>query len=214
MKKLFVFALICLSMLSLAACGATQTIESEPEPEPVTEKPVIYLYPTEETEIFIELDFDGDLIFTYPTYDNGWEVTAYPDGTIISDGREYSYLFWDGISDVEYDFTKGFIVKGEDTEAFLIKKLEYLGLTPKEYNEFIVYWLPRMIENPYNLITFPQETYTCSAELNIIPEPDSIQRVFMAFKALDEEIEIEPQQLTPFVREGFVVIEWGGIEVK
>ncbi len=209
MKKRFtiIFTFICL--LFLVGC-----VFEEQEPEPVTEKPVIYLYPTEETKVLVELDFNGELLFTYPTYNDGWRVTAYPDGTIISDDREYSYLFWDGYSDVEYDFSKGFVVKGDETEAFLVEKLEYMGLTPDEYNEFIVYWLPRMIENPYNLITFQEEIYTSNAELTITPKPDSIQRVFMAFKPLEEYIEIEPQQLTPFVRNGFAVIEWGGTEIK
>ena len=48
----------------------------------------------------------------------------------------------------------GFVVKGEDTAAFLQEKLAYLGLTPREYNECIVYWLPRLEGNPYNLISF------------------------------------------------------------
>ncbi len=208
MKKLL-FIIISVCMLSLVACE----FEDMREPEPVSEKPVIYLYPTEEMDVSVDLDFNGELLFTYPTYENGWEVTAYPDGTIINDGKEYSYLFWDGYSNVEYDLSKGFVVKGEDTEEFLIEKLEYLGLNPKEYNEFIVYWLPRMIENPYNLISFQEELYRDNAELTITPEPDSIQRVFMAFKALEDEIEIEEQQLTPFERSGFTVIEWGGTEV-
>lgn len=178
-----------------------------------TEKPVIYLYPKERTDISIKLQYNGELLFTYPTYEDGWQVTAYPDGKIMCDNKEYSYLFWDGYSDIKYDFSKGFVVKGEDTQEFLIEKLQYLGLTPKEYNEFIVYWMPRMINNPYNLITFQQETYTINAILEIDPKPDSIQRVYMAYKSLDEKIEIEEQVLQPFKREGFCVIEWGGTEV-
>ena len=178
----------------------------------VAEKPVIYLYPTEETDVTVKLDFSGELFVTYPAYDEGWDVTAYPDGTIInkSDGEEYSYLFWEGYSDLEYDFSTGFVVKGEDTEAFLKEKLKFMGLLPNEYNEFIVYWLPMMIENPYNLISFQQEAYTDNAVLEITPTPDSIQRIFMVFKPLQEEIEIAEQKLEPFTREGFTVIEWGG----
>lgn len=33
-------------------------------------------------------------------------------------------------------------------------------------------------------------------------------------KALDEPVDIEPQEFVPFEREGFAVIEWGGAEVK
>ncbi len=177
------------------------------------EKPVIYLYPEEKTDVSVKLDFNGELIYTYPAYEDGWEVTAYPDGTLISDGKEYSYLFWEGSVNFGFDLSEGFVVKGEETEDFLVEKLSYLGLTPKEYNEFIVYWAPRMVENEYNLISFQHEAYTDNAVLEIQPEPDSIQRVFMVFKALDTEIEISPQVLKPFERSGFAVIEWGGAEI-
>ena len=180
--------------------------------EPVAEKPVIYLYPEETMEVTVRLNYNGELFCTYPEYDEGWTVIAHPDGTLINkkDGKEYSYLFWEGKSDVEYDMSKGFVVKGEDTAGFLQEKLEYIGLTPREYNEFIVYWLPRMQNNPYNLITFQNEVYTDNARLEITPEPDSVLRVFMAYKPLKEAVSIEEQTLEPFKREGFTVIEWGG----
>ncbi len=184
---------------------------------PAAAKPVIYLYPEERMEVNVKLDFNGELGCTYPAYsENGWTVTANPDGTLINsaDGREYSYLFWDGISNVDYDISNGFVVKGEDTEKFLQEKLAYMGLTPKEYNEFIVYWLPLMQDNKYNLIAFQGETYTENAELEITPAPDSVLRVFMAFKPLDKPIEIEEQQLSTFERHGFTVVEWGGAEIS
>ncbi len=211
MKRLLL-AIIALSMMfSLVACSTT-VYEGEPDVQ-YDEKPVIYLYPEEETNISVKLNYNGNLHYTYPAYEDGWEVTAFPDGTIISDGNEYSYLFWDGVDDIEYDMSEGFVVKGEDTESFLIEKLKLLGLTPKEYNEFIVYWLPRMISNDYNLISFQEEEYTNNAQLEITPAPDSIQRVFMTYKALDEEISVPEQILTPFERSGFSVIEWGGAEI-
>lgn len=110
--------------------------------------------------------------------------------------------------------SKGFVVKGGDTAAFLQEKLSTLGLTPKEYNEFIVYWLPRMQDNPYNLITFQTDAYTERVKLQIAPEPDSVLRVFMAYRPLEQPIEIEEPILEEFERKGFAVIEWGGTEVK
>ena len=179
-------------------------------------KPVIYLYPEKETQVSVKLDCKGELTFTYPDYQGGWQVTALPDGTLYDnrEGREYSYLFWEGVSPGEYDFSHGFVVKGEDTRKFLQEKLAFLGLTPREYNEFIVYWLPQMQNNPYNLIAFQKEAYTELAKLEITPRPDSLLRVFMAYQPLEEPVEIEPQQLEPFVREGFAVVEWGGSLVE
>jgi hypothetical protein len=48
----------------------------------LNDKPVIYLYPQETTEIRVKLDYDGILTCTYPRYENGWTVTAQPDGTL------------------------------------------------------------------------------------------------------------------------------------
>ncbi|MGN0606556.1 MAG: hypothetical protein ACI4JM_08545 [Oscillospiraceae bacterium] len=183
---------------------------------PVTEsKPVIYLYPEKETAVNVKLNYNGILSCTYPQYpeETGWNVTAMPDGTVYNeDGLEYSYLYWEGISDIEYDMSKGFVVKGEDTAEFLREKLSYMGLTPKEYNEFIVYWLPRMQNNKYNLISFQGKEYTDNAVLDITPKPDSMLRIFMKYKPLDEYIEIPEQKLDTFERKGFAVVEWGGSE--
>ncbi len=179
-------------------------------------KPVIYLYPEAETDVSVKLDYDGVLTSTYPSYNGGWNVTAHPDGTLISniDGREYSYLFWEGQSNARYDMTKGFVVKGEDAAEFLQNTLSAMGLAPREYNEMIVFWLPQMEHNPYNLITFQKEAYTDGAALEIDPSPDSVLRVFMAWQSLDEPIDVEPPEIEPFERVGFTVVEWGGTEVR
>lgn len=180
----------------------------------VTEKPVIYLYPETETEITVKLDYKGEFYCTYPAYNGGWRVLASPDGTLtnLADGREYAYLFWDGFIDTEYDMSQGFVVEGEDTAAFLQDILARMGLTESEANDFIVYWLPRMQKNPYNLITFQSEAYTNTARLEISPKPDSVLRIFMVFQALEAPIEIEAPEIMPFERNGFTVIEWGGTE--
>jgi len=184
--------------------------------EQKAKKPVIYLYPTSQQIVSVELEYKGTLTCTYPEYKDGWKVKAQPDGTLtnLSDNREYSYLYWEGVSNNKWDMSKGFVVKGTETEKFLQEKLEYLGLTPKEYNEFIVYWLPIMKDNKYNSITFVGEDYENIAELKITPKPDSILRIMMVFKPLNKPVKIEEQELKPFVREGFTVVEWGGTELK
>lgn len=185
----------------------------------VPEKPVIYLYPEEDTDINVRLYLDENtrLTYTYPEYneETGWNVTATPDSVLTDEnGYEYSYLFWEGVTSQDWDMSYGFVVKGEDTVEFFREKLSCLGLTPKEYNDFIVYWMPRMQDNKYNLITFRTDEYTDMARLEVTPEPESVQRVFMTFKALDEYQEIEEQVLEPFERHGYTLIEWGGLEIK
>ncbi|HRR77701.1 MAG TPA: hypothetical protein P5191_12965 [Ruminococcus sp.] len=186
--------------------------------EAMADKPVIYLYPEEETDVHVELELtESDLATTYPKYNNGWDVTAYPDGVLLNkaDGTHHRYLFWDSTNcRTRFDFSKGFCVAGSDTESFLKEKLTYMGLTENEMNEFIVYWLPRMEHNKYNLISFQDEAYTNSAKLDITPSPDSECRVFMAYVPLEDAVEVEPQQLETFERKGFAVVEWGGCEIK
>ena len=210
MKKIL---LVALAALTLVLPGCTQ----ENEPSGYDAKPVIYLYPEEETSVTVRLDYDGELTCTYPaTSEEGtWTVTAAPDGTLTdAAGREYYCLFWEGTSHWDYDFSQGFCVSGRDTAAFLEGALGYLGLTDREANEFLIYWLPRMEGSAYNLISFQTAAYTDHARLTVSPQPDTVLRVFMAFRPLPEPVDIAPQALTAPVREGFTLVEWGGCPVS
>ncbi len=214
MKKGVMIAIIVASVIVLLVTivGGLLLFGSYWQMSQVTdEKPVIYLYPEEEIDVTVKLDLQGELTHTYPAYKDGWKVTAKPDGTFTDEsGREYYCLFWEGVKDIEYDMSKGFVVAGSDTATFLEEKLAILGLTEKETNEFIIYWLPQMENNAYNLISFQSDVYTDSAKLTITPEPDSVLRVFMAWQPLEEKIEIEEQELKGIERTGFTVVEWGG----
>jgi len=226
MKKAVILLLSLLLTMTMCACRKDEVKNQDSstddgsydysQPEPACpEKPVIYLYPEKETLVRVELDFNGRLTSTYPAYRDGWTVVAQPDGTLTDDsGREYYCLFWEGETQVEYDLSKGFCVKGEDTAEFLEDALRRLGLNDKEANEFIIYWLPRMEGNEYNLIAFQQEIYTDNAVLTVTPAPDSMLRVFMAWKAVSAPVDIEAQELQDFERSGFTVVEWGGAEVR
>lgn len=185
-------------------------------------KPVLYLYPEKTMDVSVKLALkDSTFSCTYPDYEKGWNVKAYPSGKLINkaDKREYSYLYWELNSDMKFDFSKGFVVKGSDTAAFLQKTLSQMGLKPKEYNEFIVYWLPRMQNNDYNFISFQGATYTDNVKLKISPKPDSVLRVNMAYKPLSTKKAakvkktLKPQTFPEFERKGFTVVEWGGEEI-
>jgi len=235
-KIAIIFSIVAVSILSLAGLTKAGYIPNyldieilcpEDKSSPfdydgiMIKKPIIYLYPEQKQSIQVQLDYNGKIIADYPNYDEkikGWNVTAYPNGKIINhfDNQEYSYLFWEGQPEkkIDWDLSKGFIVKGEDTKEFFQKTLSKIGLTPKEYNEFIVYWFPLMQDNKYNIIHFADEQYTDNAPLTINPKPDSILRVFMVYKPLEKPIKIEEQEIKPFERKGFTVIEWGGTKAK
>lgn len=72
-----------------------------------------------------------------------------------------------------------------------------------------------MQNNKYNYIRFAtMEEINEYMPLEFSVQPDSIIRVLMQFKAIDEYIEIPEQELETPEREGFAVVEWGGSEIK
>ena len=195
-----------------------------------SDKPVTYIYPEEDnTETHISLTFhQSEMWYMWPqgertdqTY--SWDMLADKDGTLYDQsGNEYSYIFWEASDYGASISDEGFCVKGSDTAEFLRETLQEIGLTPKEYNEFIVYWLPQMQDNEYNIIHFdgldPKDIYNQNYELHVTDdagnEPDSILRVMMAWKASEEYVEMNPQEFTAFERNGFTVVEWGGLEMR
>ena len=40
---------------------------------------MVYLYPEEETQVTVQLDYAGELTCTYPAYNDGWTVIASPE---------------------------------------------------------------------------------------------------------------------------------------
>jgi hypothetical protein len=190
-----------------------ETVFTQPEMDGVA-KPIIYIYPEEETEVNVSLNFNGKLTHTYPKYPkNGWNVKAMPNGTLYdSVGKEYYALFWEGNNSKPFNITEGSVVKGSETVAFLEGVLPQLGLNAREMNEFIIYWMPLMENNPYNLIHFSTTQYEEMAELIIDPKPETIIRVMMVWKPLSEEIDIKNQDIQSLAktRKGYTVVEWGG----
>lgn len=191
---------------------------NDPKCDPnVSYKPMIYLYPEEKEEAEVVLKNKKLLTTTYPKYKDSWKVIANPDGTLvdIESGREYYGLYWEGKNYTKINMKKGFVVKGEDSIKFLEEKSNELGLTDKEAEEFIVYWLPKLESNKYNYIYFAQtEEVNKYMPLEITPEPDSVIRVLMYYKPLNKKISVKEQKIKQVQRHGFSVIEWGGTVLK
>lgn len=175
-------------------------------------KPVIYLYPKTKSNISVKVNPDGGMSESYPKYNNGWAVVADPSGEITLNGATYPYLFWEGNS---YDVNvpaEGTVVKRENIPAYLDSKLALLGLNIKEAADFKEFWLPRMQSKPYYFVNFiPKEEEDRIAPISVTPTPDSIIRVLMYFRGTDSWYPTIDQTLKPAARNGFSVIEWGGI---
>lgn len=184
-------------------------------------KPVIYLYPEEETEIHLEVEAEGELTFMYPKYENGWDVTADSLGNITANGENFNYLFWEGEQEFntsQLSYEEGFYVQGSNITSFLESSLNQFGFTSKEKADFITYWAPQM-KDATNLYIYFLFNESCDqfATLNISPEPAQIARFYMLWANAGsdyDDIGLIPQDIPTINREGFTVLEWGGAEVS
>ena len=232
----FCSLLLCLSLLlPLTACEEGQPEESsttepttteatttttteqtttEPPSEPRPEKPVLYLYPEAETTISVKLELDGKITVSEPLYNDGWTVTATPDGKLTDEkGNVWDYLFWEGITNFVPQNEIGYCVAGEDAAEFLAKQLPLWGLQGKEIDEFIEYWLPVMEKNPWQIVTFNDPGYLDAVTYTITPAPDRLIQVFMMLIPVDAPVELTAPTLPSqeeIARDGYVAVEWGG----
>ncbi len=174
-------------------------------------KPVVYLYPTKITPVSVKVD--AKISVSDPAYNNGWNVTAQPDGTLInSDGKSYDSLFWEGTGKEYPSITQGFVVKRDNVEATLRDHLAKLGLNQKESADFMEFWMPKMPNKPYVRLTwFGTKQMDRLAPLAVSPQPDSVIRIFLDFQGLDQPINLPTQNLSAIARKGFTVVEWGGL---
>lgn len=184
----------------------------------VAYKPIIYIYPENEMDVNVRVGYDNLLTVSYPKYEDGWNVYAYDDGTLIDKktNRELYALYYESNNKIKFEIEEdGFVVKGSDSSTFLEEKLQILGLNSREINEFIIYWLPILESNKYNYIRFAtNEEINENMPLSVEPKPESVIRVLMTFKGLDEKIQVKEQNLIPVIRNGYSVVEWGGTIIK
>ena len=198
-------------------CDDEDDVPNKQRVQPV-DKPIIYLYPKENINVSVKLGKPELITTSYPSYIDGWEILAHPDGTLtdLNSGRELYSLYWEG-GNGDFGMTSdGFVVRGADAAEFLVEKLAILGLNARESEEFIIYWLPKLQGNEYNYIRFASmEEINDYMPLNVEPHPDTMIRILMLYKPLDEAIDVNEQELAPTPnRDGFTLVEWGGSELE
>jgi len=177
-------------------------------------KPVIYLYPEEEMEIEIEIELEN-MSVSEPEYNDGWQVLARPDGSLVNleDGASYPYLFWEGTGEMYSAPENYWVVAASDVESFLNGTLAEFGLNAQETADFMEFWYPLMQDAPYYQIGFHgTQIMDQLAPLTYSERPDSVLRILMDYTELDSSIEANPPSYLPsFERNGFTVVEWGGV---
>ncbi len=211
-------------------------------------KPAIYLYPKTPAIINIKLAKSILLDTNIPRYvkNKGWKVLAHPNGTLNDYQVEYTncddftgnefgfeyaknacftnvypYIYWDGIQTAKPlpISRNGWIIKKDDIQEFLSKKLDNLKFNQKEKYDFLKYWGTILANNQakfYFIYFIQNEAVDKYLSMKVSPRPDSSNRLYMVVKELktDATFEINPQKLKPIERKGFTLVDWGGILIK
>lgn len=201
-----------------APSNKTTNIEVSVEEKPVViaeKKPIIYFCPEHEMDLSIKLANDDRLLTSYPKYDGGWNIHLNEDGTFVTPNRdrEYYALYFEARSNYDCTFEEGFYVNKDNAINFLEEKMDYIGFTNREVDEFMMYWLPILENNEHSLVYFElTEQRNEECPLIFSTEPDTLIRTIVHIKKVDGEVSIPEQQLKHYDRNGFVVTEWGGVE--
>jgi hypothetical protein len=172
-------------------------------------KPAIYLYPTEDSFVNVQLKIKGLMTKDVPNYNDGWDVFVTKEGLIE---EKYDYLFYEALlRNVELP-ESGWVVKYENLNEWFEINLKKLGLNNKEKGQFMEYWIKELPKSNFYEIKLLEEKFLNeNMALNISPKPDTTIRLIFNFKPLRKELELlEPNIVTP-ERKGFTVVEWGGI---
>ncbi len=226
-------------VLLVAGIRSTVTfiLKRPPEDAVLTiEKPNIYLYPEESTEVSVRLDFPrgGGVTVSDPPYDDGWTVTVEPDGwidtglgyvvvpageaggeEIIFDAPRYSYLFYEAETPDFWQRERGWLTTADVIGDFFAYVLREYGFRGREVDDFLEYWMPLLSGSLYYAV-YPQTGVEIApvVELRVEPEPTSVLRLFLLIEELDEttataDWHLPEPEIPTFEREGFAIVEWG-----
>ncbi|KAJ3442086.1 isg15 ubiquitin-like modifier [Anaeramoeba flamelloides] len=146
--------------------------------------------------------------------------------------RNYAYLFWECVKFVSVNSKSNrfcnllekqnsFCVNLQNLAEFLSDQLSMIGLTTKEINDLIIYWVPQLEqidELEWVQVQFLDETseYSKIAKLEIEPKPNVEKRIFVLFKPLKNQLfdlgeQLNIQPIGKREGKGFVAVEWGGM---
>lgn len=183
-------------------------------PEMGCAKPVVYLYPEKTTNINIKIG--ADVKVSEPLYDKeeGWNVTAKPDGSLMVNGAAYSSLFWEGPGHGTYPYLegRGTVVKTSEALSVIESQLYQQGFKNNEVTDFLAYWSDKMPKKPYTRLTWlTTQEMNILAPLQVTPRADTVIRTFLDYEGLDRYVQLAPQEFNAPERKGFSVVEWGGI---
>lgn len=177
-------------------------------------KPVVYLYPERPT--YVDVAVDAKVLKSDPLYpeQTGWrQILAQPNGQLTYQGNTYPSLYWEGYAYGHYPaITSGTVVPTFLAPGTIRTQLAEQGLHESEINDFMAFWAHKLPSTPYTRLTWlSTEEMNQLAPLHVSPRPDTLIRVFLDFQGLEQPRTLAQQHFQAPARNGFTVVEWGGL---
>jgi len=173
-------------------------------------KPNIYLYPESPQEVVVTFRYPQLLTTVIPDYVNYWKVMAEPSGLI---DQSYDFLFYEAyVQKVFFQTSVGWRLPTQNREEIFEKILNLYRFNPQEKQDFIEFWEEKLdAETTY--LVYPQETATINQvmPMDVEPRPTKAYRIWFYFIPDEGQDLLEPIQVDAIVRDGFTVVEWGGM---
>lgn len=205
-KHIKVWVIAAAALLTISVLFA----DSSTKPGTAIKAPNIYLYPTETCNVKVTVEPNGQMVASSPFYNDGWKVRAYPDGSIPNTP---GYLFYEAVVKVEKP-AEGWCISSTEVGPFFKNILKAYGLNHVEIKDFLDYWQIRLNRSPYYAV-YPvvKETLDEICPLKITPIPDTVFRLWFYITPVPgkQKLSLEEPSIQPFERQGFTVVEWGGI---
>lgn len=178
-------------------------------------KPNIYIYPEENMAVSLEFKIPGLLEAVIPEYPGKWEVLAQADGSIRAlDGITYDYLFYESMTwPMFYQVEDGWLIHSDTRLSQMHDILYAYGFNEAETKDFTDYWTLKLDEN-FDYMMYPQLTATVdlAMPIEISPQPNTLIRIWFVFEK--EGTQRNTPIIHAFERNGYTVVEWGGVILK
>ncbi|MSP54469.1 MAG: hypothetical protein EXR69_02505 [Myxococcales bacterium] len=194
-----------------STCAAS--IEVVLQEEVSVDKPNLYLYPTEPSDVAVRLPAWRRITESDPRYPvDGWRVTAQPDGLLETPVGDRDFLFYEmNYETSRFQHDSGWCVQGSLAQLSIESAMDDLGFLSNEIADFTTAWdgiFPDATPGPGGramMTVYPQ--YDNLTPVRIDPEPDSFLRVW--FVVADGCQDVELPEVPQVPRVGFHAAEWG-----
>lgn len=177
-------------------------------------KPNIYIYPEETTPVTVTFRYPGGLTKTIPDYSGNWSVIADPDGKLHDGEKDWDFLFYECITDVsDLSFEEGYMIAADNRYEQLAQLIASYGFNEQETKDFADFW-DEKLEKGVGYAVYPMLTEVVDElmPVEVLPAPANLSRLWFAFqKEGTPEREASP---VVFDRDGYAVLEWGGLFIR